>query len=232
MPSRAIFNILGLFGIIFLVITTNSYAGSPDMKIKLTPDRLEGKSLSLLLKERYSCRNFQDKVLKLENISALLWAACGKKHDSLTGASRTIPSAGATYPLELYLVTGENSVKGLHAGVYHYLIDEHALEVIIKGDERERLMRACLGQDSIYAAPASLVIAARFVNTTGRYGARGERYVHMEAGHAGQNIYLACVNMGLATCEVGAFDDEAVRSVINSNKDLVPLLIMPVGSPE
>ena len=225
-------NLKVLSVLIILLIPTNIYAGNLDMKIKLNPAQLKEENLATLLEKRYSCRNFQRKILKLDDIATILWATCGKKHDSVTGASRTIPSAGATYPLELYLAVGENCVDKLKAGVYHYLIEEHSLQLITEGDKRKELARACLGQNFIYEAGASLVITAKFHRTTNHYGLRGERYVYMEVGHASQNTYLAVTNLGLVTVEVGAFDDENIKRLLNFDKDCDPLIIMPIGYPK
>lgn len=201
------------------------------MTIKLKPPYFKEENLGSLLKRRYSCRSFQDKMLNLDEIATILWATCGKKYDSVTTATRTIPSAGATYPLELYLVVGKNSVDKLKEGLYHYLIEEHSLELVSEGDKRKELSGACLGQDFIAQAPVSLIIAANFKRTTTRYGIRGERYCFMEAGHASQNTYLTVTNLGLATVEVGAFIDDSVRGVLSLDKDCAPLIVMPIGYP-
>jgi SagB-type dehydrogenase family enzyme len=223
-------NLKALSVLIILIIPLNIYAGNnKGMKINLTPAQLKEESLVALLEKRHSCRNFQNRTLKLDDIATLLWATCGKKYDSITGASRTTPSAGATYPLELYLVLGENCIEKLKAGVYHYLIEEHSLQFIAEGDKRRDLARTCLGQSFIYEAPLSLVITAKFHRTTGHYGARGERYVYMEAGHASQNTYLAVTNLGLATVEIGAFDDDSADRLLNLDKDSKTLLVMPIG---
>ncbi len=225
-------NLKALSVLIILIFPINIYADNLDMKIKLNPAQLKDGNLAVLLEKRYSCRNFQHKILKLDDLATILWATCGKKHDSLTRASRTIPSAGATYPLELYVVVGENCVDKLKAGVYHYLIEDHSLQLITEGDRREGLTRACLGQNFIYEAPVSLIITAKFYRTTNHYGLRGQRYVYTEVGHANQNTYLAVTNLGLATVEVGAFDDDSVGSLLNLDKDCDPLSIMPIGYPK
>jgi len=199
--------------------------------IQLNPPVFKEKDFPTLLEKRYSCRKFKDRALKLDDLGSILWAACGKKYDALTSASRTIPSAGATYPLELYLVVGQNCVDKLNAGIYHYLIDRHALELMKDGDVREGLASACLGQGFIQQAPATLVITAKFMRTTARYGARGEHYVYVEAGHASQNAYLAVYSLGLATVEVGAFSDSQVSQALSLEGDFIPLIIMPVGYP-
>lgn len=218
------------FLVILINISVNTYAGL-DMKIKLNPPRFKETGLKVLLEKRYSCRSFQEKTLNLDDVASILWATCGEKQDGVTQATRTVPSAGATYPLELYLVVGPKSIDKLKAGVYHYLIEEHSLEVVIAADKRAELAHACLGQDFIIEAPVSLVITAKFQRTTGRYGMRGERYVYMEVGHACQNTYLAVTNLGLATVEVGAFIDDSVKRALNLDKDCIPLSVMPIGYP-
>jgi SagB-type dehydrogenase family enzyme len=195
------------------------------------PVSLSGKDLQALLEKRYSCRDFQNKKLSLDNLGDILWATCGKKYDAVTGATRTIPSAGATYPLELFAVVGRDGVESLKEGVYRYLIDEHSLKLVQPGDKREELCRACLSQDFITQAPVSLVISAKFQRTTNRYGERGVRYVYIEAGHGCQNTYLAATNLGLAAVEVGAFNDRDVKSVVGMDKDFQPLVVMAVGYP-
>lgn len=208
-----------------------SIANMQSKLVPLNPPGFLEKDFQALLEKRYSCRDFKNRSLKLDDFSSILWAAYGKKHDAVTEASRTIPSAGATYPLELYLVVGKNSVDELTQGVYHYLIDQHALELVKDGDVRKDLASASLGQGFIHQAPVSLVIAAKFMRTTARYGARGEHYVYLEAGHASQNANLAVYSLGLATVEVGAFSDNQVSRVLGLEKDIVALIIMPIGHP-
>jgi SagB-type dehydrogenase family enzyme len=218
--------------IIIFFCHTNSYADNQDMKVRLKPAQLVDKNLKSLLESRYSCRSFQNKSLNLDAVATVLWATCGRRHDAVASASRTIPSAGATYPLELYLVVGKDGVDKLKEGLYHYLIDEHALEFILPGDRRSALAAACLGQGFIKDAPVSLVIAAKFNRTTNRYGARGGHYVYAEAGHACQNTYLSVANLGLGTVEVGAFGDDSVKAALNLEKDYAPLIVMPIGYPK
>jgi len=198
------------------------------MKLRLPSPHLKN-NFNVLLEERYSCRDFQNKPLNLDDVANILWAACGRSHDSVTSATRTAPSAGATYPLELYILVGKNAVVNLRDGLYHYSIEEHALEIIREGDKRAELARACLDQSFISVAPVSLIIAAQFERTTTRYSKRGERYVYMESGHVCQNIYLAATYLGLGTVEVGAFIDESVKGVLGLDKDYDPLSVMPIG---
>lgn len=228
-------SILKFFYTVFIFIglfLAQTFAqGEAPVKIKLKP--ADPKSpLHALLKMRSSCRDFQNKNLELDTLGAVLWATCGKKYDAVTSASRTIPSAGATNPLELYVLIGRGGVARIKEGLYHYLIDEHALELAREGDKRQELAAACLGQGFLRDAPVSLIICAQFERTTARYGARGERYVFMEVGSAYQNTYLAAAQLGLGTVAVGAFNDESVRSVLDLEEDLFPLLVMPLGYPK
>ena len=145
--------------------------------------------------------------------------------------SRAVPSAGATYPLEIFVVCGQNSIEEIEDGIYHYNVAHHSLTLHHKGDVRLDLARVALGEETIYQAPVDIIICALYERTTLHYGSRGERYVHMEVGHAGQNIYLQATALGLATVAIGAFYDEQVRQVLRLDKQYKPLYIMPVGRP-
>lgn len=185
-------------------------------------------SVEEAIKNRRSIRDFQDTPLSLEQVSQLLWAGQGITE----GFKRAAPSAGATYPLTLYVVVGESGVEGLSAGMYEYIPRSHGLHLIREGDYRERLAAACLTQMFIQEAPISIVIAAEYEKTTVHYGERGIRYVHMEAGHVGENIYLQAVAMNLGTVVVGAFVDTDVQHVLGIPEGQIPLYVMPVGYPE
>lgn len=179
--------------------------------------------------KRRSVRNFLNKPLSLGDVSQLLWVAQGIT-DPARGF-RAAPSAGATYPLEVYVVIGKDSVTGLFEGLYHYKPDKHVLEYLLEGDLRSSLADAALGQSPIREAPISIVIVAIYERTTNRYGERGIRYVHMEAGHVGQNIYLQAVARGLGTVVIGAFEDSQVQKVLKLPENQRPLYIIPVGYP-
>lgn len=194
-------------------------------KVKLPAVRLVGDvSVEEALAARRSVRAYEEAPLKLEEVAQLLWAAQGVTAE---WGARTAPSAGATYPLEIYVVVGE--VERLEAGVYHYLADEHMIERAKAGDLRAKLSAAALGQEWVRAAPVSLVIAASYERTTRRYGERGKRYVHIEVGHVGQNVYLQAQALNLGTVMVGAFDDDDVKKLLGIEEE--PLAIMPVGRP-
>ncbi len=176
---------------------------------------------------RRSVRSFTDEAPSLPELSALLWAAQGMTSDR---GFRTAPSAGATYPLTVFAVVGEGGP--LEAGVWEYLPEEGSVERILGGDVRDDLQAAALGQAWVGDAPLSLVIAGEYERTTGVYGDRGVMYVHMEAGHASQNVYLMCESLGLGTVCVAAFRDEELASAIGLPEELSPLYVMPVGHPE
>ncbi len=179
-------------------------------------------SVEQALSERRSERDYSEDSLTLEEISQLLWAAQGVTSE---WGGRTAPSAGALYPLEIYLLAGQ--VKGLEAGLYHYSPAKHALTLKKNGDLRQKATEASLHQDEILRAPATLIISALYERTTVKYGERGIRYVHMEVGFAGENIYLQAESLGLGTVFIGAFDDEDVKAVLEIGEE--PLGIMPVG---
>jgi len=186
-------------------------------------------SLAEALHDRRTVRTFAPRPLSLDQLSQLLWACYGVT-DARSGA-RTAPSAGALYPLDCYLVAGERGVEGLDAGVFHYLPLGHALEATTQGDKRREVARASLSQLWMAEAPITVVIAAEYQRTMGRYRERGTRYVLMEVGHAGENLFLQSVAVGLGAGIVGAFDDEAVAEALQLPARHQPLLIVPVGYP-
>ncbi len=194
-------------------------------RITLPEPLFKGKILTEeALKRRRSVREYQDKPLTLEEISQLLWAAQG-----ITGeyGMRTAPSAGALYPIELYIVAGR--VDGLAAGIYRYRPKGHELQKIAEGDKRGELYQAALEQESLRDGAAAVVIAAVYGRTTRKYGGRGIMYVHMEVGGVAENIYLQAVSLGIGTVFLGAFDDEMVKKVVNMAEGEEPLAIMPFG---
>ncbi|MFX1420432.1 MAG: SagB/ThcOx family dehydrogenase [Promethearchaeota archaeon] len=191
------------------------------MNIILPTPKLKGqKSLEECIYERESVRNFKDTLIEIDKISQLLWATQGKK-----GEKRTVPSAGATYPLEIYVTLKDK-------GLFHYNIEKHLLELIFEGDLSKKLARASLDQDFIAEAYLNIIICAEFSRTTWRYGDRGIRYVFIEIGHCAQNIHLEAVALGLASVPVGAFEDEQVRAVLKLPKSIKPFYIIPVGYPK
>ena len=183
-------------------------------------------SVEEALKARRTVREFAARGLDLQQVSQLLWGADGLSDPR---GLRTAASAGATYPLEIYLVVGERGVADLPAGVYRYLVKEHALEPGVKGDLRDAVARAALHQTWMTHAPVLVVIAAEYRRCTARYGERGIMYTHMESGHVGTNVFLQAEALGLGAGIVGAFEDKGLGQTLQLPKEQVPLLVMPVG---
>jgi SagB-type dehydrogenase family enzyme len=162
----------------------------------------------------------------LNNISQLLWAAQGKTSPR---GYRTAPSAGALYPLEVFFFAFD--VTGLEEGVYRYFPDEHTIVMTRKGNVREALCKSSLNQSPVRQAPVVIVISAVYERTMGKYGQRGGRYVHIEAGHAAQNVCLQAVSDGLGTVVVGAFLDHEINALLNGIPEATPLYLIPAGVP-
>lgn len=197
-----------------------------EQNIKLPRPRTTGKmSLEEAIIDRQSVRSFSKQDLSPEEISQLLWAAYGLRDvDSITGASKTVPSAGALYPMEIYIVSPN--------GVFHYFPSSHSLKEISDKDLRSALSGAALWQEAIAQAAVDFVIACVYDKICWKYGERGMRYAHIEAGHIAQNIHLQAVCLGLGSVPIGAFKDTAVQKALYLPKDNIPLYIVPVGHPK
>ncbi len=189
------------------------------MEIQLPKPTIKGKkSLEKCILERESVRKYGKKEVELEKISQLLWAGQGKKGRR----KRTVPSAGATYPLELFVL-----LKG--KGMYHYNILKHSLELEIEGDICDEVARTSWNQGFICKAPLNIIICAAFSRTSERYGERATRYVFIEVGHCAQNIHLEAIALGLVSVPIGAFEDEKLKRVLKLPENLDPLYIVPIG---
>jgi nitroreductase len=177
--------------------------------IPLPKPSLNGKvSVEKAIKERRTIRDFKDRLLSLTHLSQLLWAAQGITDPTI--GRRAAPSGGALYPLDIYVLIGENGVEKMEAGVYHYLPKEHSVLPMTK-------------------APVIFVITGEYKRITGKYGERGIRYALIEVGHVGQNLFLQAEALGLGAGIVGAFNDLEVSKVAGLPSKHEPLLIMPVG---
>ena len=202
-------------------------SGNPAGVIKLPEPRQDSKtSVESALRRRRSVREFRKESLTLAEVSQLLWAAQGTTDPE---GKRTAPSAGALYPLEVFLVAGGQDE--LPAGVYRYRPQGHDLIPVVQGDRRAKLAAAALEQDWLNDAPATIVIAAVYERTVRKYKQRAERYVHMEVGHVAQNVHLQAVALELGTVVVGAFDDAEVKRVLTLAANEEPLCLMPAGKP-
>ena len=193
--------------------------------IQLPAPRLKGEmSLEECIYKRRSIRSFESRKLTLYEISQLLWAMQGITDERL--GLRAAPSAGALYPLEIYVVKDD--------GVYHYDPHGHRLEVLGTKDVRDELASSALGQSCVRQAAVNFVICAvyeRVTTATTKYGEKGVRFTDMEAGHAAQNLHLEAVALGLASVPVGAFMEEGVAKALSLPKGHRPIYILPVGEP-
>jgi len=176
-------------------------------------------SVEECLLKRRSVRSFKHKKLTLQEISQLLWSAYGVTEQK--NLFKTTPSAGATYPLEIYYLT-EN-------GIYHYLPEEHAVELVKQGDLRKELVSSVLEQEFVFNASINIIICAVYERTTLYYGNRGVRYVHFEIGHCAQNLCLQAISLGLDSVCIGAFDDKKLKSLLSVSVDIEPLYIISIG---
>jgi SagB-type dehydrogenase family enzyme len=208
----------------FFVLAVLQINCKANMKtIRLPAPRLNGTvSVEEALSKRRSVREYDETSLTLENVSQLLWAAQGI---SYAKNRRTSPSAGATYPLTVYLSV--KNVKGLESGIYRYQVDEHSIVLLKLGDCSVALSHACWDQRFLKSAPVILILSAVYERTTQRYGERGVRYVHMECGHVGENVYLQAEALGLGTVAVGAFDDSKIQEILGIQESV--LYLFPVG---
>lgn len=199
----------------------------PPPHIRLPAPRTQGEmSLEEAIRLRRSVRAFAAQTVPLSHLGQLLWAAQGLTSGE---GGRAAPSAGATYPLRLYCVAG--LIEGLAPGLYLYDETGHHLRLVTEGDMRQALAHTALGQECVAQAPLSLVITAVYQRTTAVYGERGRRYVHLEAGHAAQNVHLQAVALGLGSVPVGAFSDEQLGRLLRLPSSEAPLYIVPVGFP-
>ncbi|MCU0848377.1 MAG: SagB/ThcOx family dehydrogenase [Spirochaetes bacterium] len=211
-----------------LAVLVSSFLYGGGMHIKLPEPKLSGgQSIEETLLKRRSVRIFSDAPIDIRDAAQLLWAGQGT---TLGGRYRTAPSAGALFPLEIFLVAG--NITGLRPGIYRYLPGSHGLEQVLEGDERNGLCEASLGQDPVRLAPAVIVIASAYERNAKKYRGRGIRYADMEAGHSAQNICLQAVSLDLGTVVIGAFDDDRVKKIVKMKTGELPLYVIPVGRPK
>jgi len=191
--------------------------------------------LKQLLDRRGSCRRFAEHSVGLGALGDVLYAGYGvtghENWDRVEFASRTVPSGGALYPLEISIIA--RRVDGLVPGVYHYLPEQHGLEEIVLADFPATLLTYLfMGQASLIAAPALFVISAVWERSLRKYGDRGYRFMLLEAGHAMQNINLACPEVGLESCNIGGFFDQELAELMRMDIDVeTPLYACAVGVP-
>ncbi len=208
------------------------YKTYPDAeKIKLPLPDYRGMVLEEAIKRRRSVRNYSSAPLTLEEISQLLFSAQGITGYYAGIPLRAAPSAGALYPVEIYLIV--LNVNGLKKGIYHYNVREHSLEFIKEGDFKNEIFKAGLFQEMFLDAPVIFVYTAIFKRTTYKYDERGYRYVYIEIGHIAQNVSLQAVSLGLVSCVIGAFFDDMVNKIIEvDGKEEAVIYLQTIGKPK
>ncbi|UCC87421.1 MAG: SagB family peptide dehydrogenase [Anaerolineales bacterium] len=190
------------------------------------PHDYQGLSLEEAIQKRRSIRDYAPQPLSLEELSRLLYAAQGITDQRR--AFRAAPSAGALYPIETYTIV--HDVVGLQPGLYHYAVADHALEQLQIKNLRKEIMIAGIAQEMLGQAQACFVLSAVFQRTRWKYRERAYRYVLLEAGHIGQNLYLAATSMGMGACAAGAFLDDELNKLLGlDGEDEAALYMLSVG---
>jgi len=183
-------------------------------------------SLDRALRQRKSIRDFQAKAISQGRLSYLLWASTGIQRVEQGYEFRTVPSAGALYPIETYVVV--NNVRKLQAGVYHYSVRNHQLEEIKLGEFQQAISAAALGQEMCASAAVVFVWSAVFERCKWKYGQRAYRYMYLDAGHIAENLALAAVSINLGSCEIGALYDDHVNAIVGIDGTEESVLCMAV----
>lgn len=190
------------------------------------PRREGGVSVEAALQRRCSVREYRAEPLTLEEVGQLLWSAQGSTRSD---GKRTAPSAGATFPLETYLVAGH--VSGFSPGIYHYRPGGHEIAELAAGDRRAELAAISMNQDCVRLSAISIVFATVIARTEAKYGANAVAFVDMEAGHAAQNVALQAVALGLGSVMIGAFDPAALTKLLQLPTEHLPRYYAAVGRP-
>jgi SagB-type dehydrogenase family enzyme len=161
---------------------------------------------------RRSMRKFSIGPISLPELSQLLWATQGITARVWGYDFRAVPSAGALYPIDTYVLV--NRVESMTAGIYHYDVQEAELVLLREGNYGREASEAALGQELVADAGGVFVWTATVERSKWKYRERAYRYIYMDVGHIGQNLYLAATALGLGCCTVGAFYDEEVDRLI------------------
>jgi len=219
-----------VFGLALLMLLASAAGYAGDLSLP-SPSRKGTVSVEEALSSRRSHRSFQGRALTLTQFSQMLWAAYGVTAVSSGRSLKTAPSAGATYPIDIYAVVGEGGVESAAPGVYHYRPESHSVRPVSSGDARTQVAAACLRQMWMAPAPLLIVITGEYARCSAKYGPRGIIYTQIEAGHVGQNVFLQAEALGLKAGIVGAFDKEDLQRALHIPAAHEPLLVMPVGYP-
>jgi SagB-type dehydrogenase family enzyme len=161
---------------------------------------------------RRSVRTYADRPMSLDELARLLYLSGGVTAGLHGNARRAAPSSGALYPIELYAVV--HRVEGVEPGVYHYAPRAHALERLRTGDFRQSVVDQGIGQEFLGTCGVVLFLTMILQRMRPRYQDRSYRYGLLEAGHIGENAYLAAASMGLGACGIGAFMDDSINGML------------------
>ncbi len=191
-----------------------TYKSYPASKMVQLPSQLQEATFNFteVLRRRKSIRSFSPKSLSLADLSFLLWASTGIQRTEHSYAFRTAPSAGALYPIETYIAA--NNVEDLKEGLYHYNIKNHLLEEIKLGSFGFNLAHAALAQEMCADASVVFIWTAVFRRSKWKYSQRAYRYIYLDVGHIAQNLGLAAASINCGSCEVGAFFDDELNSIV------------------
>jgi len=227
---RLIFTLIILIILVSSIVVydrfLNGQTNNNEGPIKLTQVK-QDTELNRLIYNRQSVRNYNNNPLQFDIFSNIIWSAEGINVDGVSGPTRTSPSAGATNPLTIYAAV--SNVEELESGLYKYNIRDHTLSPQLNQNISSELAQAALGQAPVREAALVVIISADYESTTNRYGERGIKYVHMEAGMAAQNVLLTAQQYGLGAVVIGAFENNKIKEVMGEIPE-TPLLIIPIGN--
>jgi len=199
-------------------------------KVILPTPSFAGLSVEKAIQKRASVRSFSEKALNLEQLAQILLSTNGITQQRGGIARRAIPSGGALYALDVYIIA--DNVESLTDGLYHFQVSDTSLELIEEGDLSDAICNAANQQRAVGLSPLTVILTARFDRMTKKYADRGYRYVYIEAGAACENIYLQATSLGMGTVAVGAFNDDAANKLLGiDGLNEATLLIMPIGFP-
>jgi SagB-type dehydrogenase family enzyme len=192
-----------------------TYKSYPSNKTIRLPNQLQESALNFseVLRRRKSIRSFSLQPLSKIDLAFLLWASTGIQRIEHGYEFRTAPSAGALYPIETYIAA--NNVEDLSEGIYHYNIKNHLLEEIKLGNFSNKLAHAALDQEMCADAPVVFLWTAIFGRSKWKYSQRAYRYIYLDAGQVAQNLALASASISCGSCQVGAFFDDEMNSIID-----------------
>ena len=227
MRRASVYTVLILFSIIAGNLWGQEMSDRLIIRLPM-PDTTGYVSLEKTLKDRQSTRDFSALSISLKELSQLLWAGQGITRGKMY---RTTPSAGALYPLELYIVV--RNVSGLEQGLYHYIPKRLRLEQLHSGPIMQEIAAAALGQSVFDKCAAAILITGVVERTYTKYGKRAEQYVLIEVGHAAQNILLQATALGLGAVPLGAFHGDKMKKIFRGNRGYglmgKPYYIIPIG---